>query len=207
MPFPLNVWLIHPEPATCDAFARRFADLPSVRVIRDAFENLPPHNCFVTAGNSYGIMTAGIDAAVVRRHGQELMERVQHRILDHYLGEQPIGTAFIEPTGNPEYPYVCHSPTMRTPGSINRTDKIYAATFAAFLAVYHHNLAAAEDAKIDTVVFPAMGTGFGGVAADESARQMAVAYRHYLSPPHRLDWDAVIERQKAIAYDGNRQVL
>src|SRR5690348_10116816 len=109
----------------CEAFARRFAGLPNVRVIPETFENLPPHDRFVTAGNSYGSMTAGIDAAGVRRHGRPLMDRIQPRILDHYLGEQPIGTAFIEPTGKADYPFVCHSPTMRPPGSINRTDKIY----------------------------------------------------------------------------------
>jgi hypothetical protein len=35
---------------------------------------------------------------------------------------------------------------------------------------------------------------------------MAVAYRHYLEPPHKLDWDFVAERQKAIHYDGRKQV-
>ena len=56
------------------------------------------------------------------------------------------------------------------------------------------------------VAFPAMGTGFGGVPFDEAARQMAAAYRHYLEPPHRLDWDFVVERQKAVCYDAGRQV-
>jgi O-acetyl-ADP-ribose deacetylase (regulator of RNase III) len=52
-----------------------------------------------------------------------------------------------------------------------------------------------------------MGTGFGGVPFDEAARQMAVAYRHFLEPPHRLDWDWVIQRQLAICYDNGRQVI
>ncbi|HVI03346.1 MAG TPA: hypothetical protein VM869_31835 [Enhygromyxa sp.] len=33
------------------------------------------------------------------------------------------------------------------------------------------------------LVFPAMGTGFGQLEFDEGARQMAVAYAHYLRPP------------------------
>jgi hypothetical protein len=36
---------------------------------------------------------------------------------------------------------------------------------------------------------------------------MAVAYRHLLEPPHRLDWDFVVERQRAICYDAGRQVV
>ena len=61
--------------------------------------------------------------------------------------------------------------------------------------------AAAEFAGLVRVVdskSAAMGTGFGGVPFDESARQMAGAYRMYLTPPHRLDWDRAIEVQKAV---------
>lgn len=136
MPLPINLWLIHPETEMCNAFRERFADLPNVRVIQSRFEDLEPHDCFVTAANSFGIMNAGIDAAVIRFHGEELMKRVQYRIMDEYLGEQPIGTSFIE-----------------------------------------------------------------------VARQMAVAYDHYLNPPHRMNWDMVAARQKAIAYDGRTKVV
>jgi hypothetical protein len=75
------IWLVHPEQEMCDAFGARFADLPGVRVIRGTVEDLEPHDCFVTAGNAFGILTAGIDAAVVHRFGARLMQRVQRRIL------------------------------------------------------------------------------------------------------------------------------
>jgi O-acetyl-ADP-ribose deacetylase (regulator of RNase III) len=199
-----NIWLVHPEEAMCAAFHKRFRELPRVRVIRGRLEDLEPHDCFVTAGNAFGIMTAGIDAAVVRFFGEQLMARIQFRIMDEYLGEQPVGTAFIEPTGNPTYPFVAHAPTMRVPGSIDGTDKVYSATWAALVAIHAHNLE--SESRIATAAFPAMGTGFGGVPFEEAARQMAVAYRHYLNPPHRLDWEFVVERHKGICYDGNRQV-
>jgi O-acetyl-ADP-ribose deacetylase (regulator of RNase III) len=188
----------------CEAFRRRFAGLPHVRVIRGRFEELDPHDCFVTAGNAFGLMTAGIDAAVVRFFGDDLMQRVQQRITDEFLGEQPVGTAFVLPTGNTTVPFLAHAPTMRVPGSIEGTDKVYAATWAALLAVHAHNLG--NDQKIEVVALPAMGTGFGGMPPDEAARQMASAYRHYLEPPHRLDWDFVVERHKAVCYDGGKQV-
>ncbi len=200
-----SLWLIHPDEAMCAAFEDRFAGLPNVRVVRGWYEDLEPHDCFVTAGNAFGIMTAGIDAAVVRFFGEELMHLVQQRIRDDFFGEQPVGTAFIVPTGNPQRPFLAHAPTMRVPGGIDGTDKVYSATWAAFLAVHAHNLAAEE--KIEVVVLPAMGTGFGGVSPSEAARQMATAYRHYLEPPHRLDWDFVAERHKAICYDKGRQVV
>ncbi len=200
-----GVWLVHPDEAMCDAFRQRFTGLPKVRVICGQFEDLEPHDCFVTAGNAFGLMTAGIDAAVVRRFGEKLMRRVQHRIMDEFFGEQPVGTAFIVPTEAPALPFLCHAPTMRVPGSIDGTDKVYAATWAALLAIQAHNRTA--ERRIEVVAFPAMGTGFGGVPFDEAARQMAVAYRHLLEPPHRLDWDFVAERQRAICYDGARQVV
>lgn len=209
MALPIDLWLIHPETEMCGAFRDRFRDLPRVTVIESRFEDLPPHDCFVTAANAFGIMSAGIDPAVVHFHGEELMRRIQHRIMDAYLGEQPLGTSFIEATGNPEYPYVAHSPTMRVPGSISGTDKVYAATWASLLAVYQHNVSHRENdhEKIETIVFPAMGAGFGGVPFKEVARQMAVAYQHYLDPPHRMDWDMVIRMQKAIAYDQGQLVI
>src|SRR5947207_8418001 len=200
-----NVWLVHPEEAMCAAFRKRFAGMPGIRVIKGRFEDLEDHDCFVTAGNAFGMMTAGIDAAVVRFFGGSLMEQIQHRIMDQYLGEQPVGTAFIEPTNHPGRPFVAHAPTMRVPGSIEGTDNVYCATWAALLAIQAHNQTSAR--KIESAAFPAMGTGFGGVPFDEAARQMAVAYRHYLEPPHRIHWDFVAERQKAICYDGNRRVV
>lgn len=134
------------------------------------------------------------------------MERIQWRIQNEYLGEQPVGTAFIEPTANKDYPFVCHAPTMRVPGSIEGTDKVYAATFAALVAIYRHN-AAGPALRIESVALPAMGTGFGFVPFDECARQMAVAYRNYLEPPHRLDWDTVILRHKTLSYDGDKRIV
>ena len=200
-----GLWLIHPDDAMCAAFRERFAGLPNVRVIQGRFEDLEPHDCFVTAGNAFGLMTAGIDAAVVRRFGEPFMHQVQHRIMDQFFGEQPVGTAFILPTGDPKLPFLAHAPTMRVPGNIEGTDKVYAATWAALLAVQAHNQSSKQ--RIEVVALPAMGTGFGGVPFGEAARQMAVAYRHFLEPPHRLDWDFVAQRQLAICYDGKRQVV
>jgi O-acetyl-ADP-ribose deacetylase (regulator of RNase III) len=200
-----TLWLVHPDDAMCRAFQQRFAGLPGVCVVQSRFEDLEPHDCFVTAGNAFGLMTAGIDAAVVRRFGTTLMQRVQQHILDQFFGEQPVGTAFIVPTNDPALPFVAHAPTMRVPGNIEGTEKVYTAMWAALLAIHAHNQSASQ--KITVAAFPAMGTGFGGVPFGEAARQMAVAYRHYLQPPHRLDWDLVAGRQLAICYDGQRQVV
>src|SRR5215218_3057072 len=125
-----SLWLVHPDEAMAEAFRRRFTGLPRVNVIQGRFEDLPPHDCFVTAGNAFGLMTAGIDAAVFAFHGAALMGRKQRRIIDEYLGEQPVGTCFIQPTGTPGYPCVGHAPTMRMPGPIDGSDAVYRAAWA-----------------------------------------------------------------------------
>lgn len=205
MPLPLHLWLVHPDQEMCNAFHQHFNHLPNITIIQGLFEDLPPHDCFVTAANAFGIMTAGIDAAVIQLHGEQLMERVQHRIRNKYLGEQPIGTCFIEATGNPDYPFLAHAPTMRLPGIIAGTGNVYAATWGALLSVYRHNVEMEE--QIRTVVFPAMGTGYGNVPFEEAARQMAVAYQHYLEPPHRLDWEFASKRQHRINYNGKDRMI
>lgn len=200
-----SVWLVHPDEAACMAFRHRFKGLSGAKVIRSRFEELDPHDAFVTAGNSYGLMTAGIDAVVVEVFGEQIMRRIQHRIMADYYGEQPVGTAFVIESNYAAVPFLVHAPTMRVPGSIEGTEKVYAATWAALVAIGHHNVTA--ERKIETAAFPAFGTGFGGMSFDEAARQMAVAYRYFLDPPHRLDWDAVIERHRAISYDGPNHVV
>jgi O-acetyl-ADP-ribose deacetylase (regulator of RNase III) len=117
----------------------QFNRMPDIRVVASSFEELPPYDAFVTAGNSYGIMTAGIDAAVVRAFGPSIIEAVQFRILNEFLGEQPVGSAFIVPTSDQRIPLLIHAPTMRMPHDISGTDAVYRATYAGFLAIYMHN--------------------------------------------------------------------
>ncbi len=198
MPVLRDLWIVHPDPASCEAIRARFAGLPRVTVHAGRFADLPPHDAFVTAGNSYGVMTAGIDAAVVARFGPEVMRRVQRHIVGAYLGEQPVGTAFVVETGDPWCPRLVHAPTMRLPGSIAGTDAVYRATWAALVAIHQVNVRA--ERPIATACLPAMGCGFGGVSFDESARQMAAAWRHALSPPTTLgdDWDLPLARERLI---------
>ena len=56
-------------------------------------------------------------------------------------------------------PFIAHAPTMRVPGSIRGTEQVYAATWAAALAIHRHS---EHPKKIQSVAFPAMGTGFSG---------------------------------------------
>ncbi len=202
-----NLWLVHPDEAMASAFRGRFAGLPGVRVIRGRFEDLGPHDCFVTAGNAFGLMTAGIDAAVVRAFGEGLMERVQHVIMDSYFGEQPVGTAFVVPTRHARrsrsspMPRRCACPAASR-GPTRSTPRPGPPCSPSTPTTLHP-----RRRSIETVAFPGDGPPASAASPDdEAARQMAAAYRHYLEPPHRLDWDFVVERHKAVCYDGKDQV-
>ncbi len=92
---------------------------------------------------------------------------------------------------------------MRVPGDIVGTDNIYRATRAALLAIYHHNRG--SERRIGSVVLPAFGAGFGQVAPDEVARQMAVAWKLFLEPPYLPNWDRVVARERSICWDGSER--
>ena len=197
----LRLILVDPWSPLCGAFQGYFRGLPNVEVVQGRFEDLPAFDCFITAGNSFGQMDAGVDAAVVRFFGLHLVERVQERILQDYLGEQPVGTSLLVATDHPDHPWVAHTPTMRVPMAIDRTDYVYLALWASLLAIHRHNRSA--DRPIGVVACPGLGTGYGRVPPVEAARQMALAYRHFLEPPDRLDWTVAALRQKAIRLGGN----
>jgi len=155
----------------------------------------------VSAANSFGLMDGGVDLAISNYFGFELMDRVQARIVEEFRGEQPVGTSIIVPTDHPKHPWLAHTPTMRVPLAIRTTDNPYCAMFAMLLAIYHHNQS--NRSAIESVACPGLGTGTGGVAQEEAARQMSLAYRHFLNPPDAIHWPYAKNRQAAIARGGD----
>ena len=197
----LKLILVSPQYGLCQAWDKRFAGLPSVEIVHGTFQSLPEFDCMVSAANSFGLMDGGVDLAIIRFFGQALMTRVQQRILDDYLGEQPVGTSMIVPTDHARHPYLAHTPTMRIPMEIQHTDNVYLAMWAMLLAVHRHNLG--ETRPIRTIACPGLGTGTGKVPFSEAARQMALAYQHFLNPPRQIDWRLADERQDRIKYGGD----
>lgn len=198
---PLRLILVDPNAPLCAAWEQQFEDLPGVEVVNGVFELLPEFDCMVSAANSFGLMDGGVDAAIVHYFGQALMEQVQRRILEEYLGEQPVGTSMIVQTGHPEHPYVAHTPTMRVPMPIARTDNVYRAMWAMLVAVRGHNLG--DEPHIRIVACPGLGTATGRVPYAEAARQVALAYRHFLHPPDQITWHFAENRQRQIGHGGD----
>lgn len=197
----LKLILVSPQSGLCQAWKRRFDGLPNVEIVDGYFQDLPEFDCMVSAANSFGLMDGGVDLAIIQFFGEVLMQRVQQQILAEYLGEQPVGTSIIVETGNARHPYLAHTPTMRVPMEIQHTDNAYLAMWAMLLAVHKHNQG--EEKPIRIIACPGLGTGVGMVPFGEAARQMALAYRHFLNPPRQINWQLADERQSKIKYGGD----
>ncbi|MBL8163267.1 MAG: macro domain-containing protein [Anaerolineae bacterium] len=193
--------LVDPWEPLCRAWREFFADLPSVTIVQDVFQEVPEFHCMVSPANSFGLMDGGVDAAIIGYFGVQLMRDVQAHIIKDYFGEQPVGSSFIISTGHPKHPWLAHTPTMRVPMGITRTDNVYLAMWAMLRAVHQHN--ERHEQLIGKVLCPGLGTGYGKVPPREAARQMALAYRHYRHPPQRIDWQFAEQRQSDVRYGGD----
>ncbi len=185
--------LTAPNPALFAAFYERFSQFADVVIIGERFEWISAFDCLVSPANSFGMMDGGMDAAITQFFGLSLERRVQARILTDYLGEQPVGTSVIIETAHPKHPFLAHTPTMRVPMSIEGTDVPYVAMWAMLLAIRQHNQT--HQRQIESVVCPGLGTGIGRVPYSEAARQMAVAYDHFLYPPQMINTFVAAARQ------------
>ncbi|HCJ9714488.1 TPA: macro domain-containing protein [Escherichia coli] len=181
-----------------DAFKRVFGNADNVDVAEKPFETIREFDCMVSAANSFGLMDGGVDAAITAFFGTQLQTRIQNHILREYLGEQPVGSAFVIETGDNHHPWLVHAPTMRVPLTIDGTDAVYNATWAALLAIFQHNKNATTDRKIKTVVLPAMGAGCGQVPFESVARQMKLAWDNFNKKTESINWEYAYSRQWAV---------
>lgn len=194
----LQLKLVDPIADLCSAWAEEFVQENAVEIINGPFEDVDAFDCMVSPANSFGLMDGGVDLAIVEYFGIDLMDRVQRLIIERYRGEQPVGTSMIVETGHPQHPYLAHTPTMRVPMSISRTDYVYCAMWAMLVAVWRHNVDGHQ--AIKTVLCPGLGTLTGQVAYIEAARQMAFAYRNFIDPPTSMSWPHATWRQQSIGF-------
>ncbi len=194
----INLIFSAPVPEMAEAFKRVFANADNVNIVGQPFETIREFDCMVSAANSFGLMDGGVDAAITAFFGTQLQTRVQNHILREYLGEQPVGTAFVIETGDNNHPWLVHAPTMRVPLTIDGTDAVYNATWAALLAIFQHNKNATTYRKIKTVVLPAMGAGCGQVPFESVARQMKLAWDNFNKKTESINWEYAYSHQWAV---------
>lgn len=202
---PFELILVDTNPALCAAWRTAFQAWERVSVVHGCFEQLSEFDLMVSPANSFGLMDGGIDAAIIRYFGDELAVRVQVRILAEFWGEQPVGTCLIVETGNKQHPFLAHTPTMRVPMVVTGTDNVYSAMRAMLLAAYKHN--ATQERQITKIACPGLGTGVGMMSPETAARQMAIAYKHFLEPPTHAEWRDAIDRHLRVTMPSHKPIL
>ena len=116
-----------------------------------------PTEAIVNAANNHLWMGAGVAGAIKRKGGEEIEQEAVAQ------GPVEVGSAVITTGGKLKARYVIHATAM---GQDLRTDadKIKSAT--------RNSLRLAEQNKISSISFPALGTGVGGFSPFHCAKVM-----------------------------------
>ncbi|HID08074.1 MAG TPA: hypothetical protein EYP10_13115, partial [Armatimonadetes bacterium] len=135
----------------------------TVRVIEGDITELDV-DAIVNAGNTNLTMSGGVAGAIKKKGGVEIEAEAK--------AQAPIniGDAVITNAGTLKAKYVIHGAVM---GADRKTDanKVRKTTESC-LRVF-------QDRDLNSIAFPAFGTGVGGLSYDESAQAMLGAVREY----------------------------
>lgn len=114
-------------------------------------------DAIVNAANNHLWMGAGVAGAIKRKGGDQIENEAMKK------GPIPIGEAIVTSAGKLKAKYVIHAAVM---GQDLRTNEEYIknATLTS--------LKRAEELKIESIAFPAFGTGVGGFPLDRCAQIM-----------------------------------
>jgi O-acetyl-ADP-ribose deacetylase (regulator of RNase III) len=120
----------------------------------------------VNAANNRLWMGSGVAGAIKRKGGQIIEDEAVK------MGPIPVGEAVATTAGSLPHRYVIHAAAMGQDLTTD-SDKIKNAT--------HNSLLRAEELKIDSVCFPALGTGVGGYSTTDAAKIMIDVVKNFLS--------------------------
>lgn len=145
----------------CKAWEKYFKNISNVKIINCSFEELKSEYV-VTAGNSYGWMTGGIDLVVRNYYKQEIQDIIQQEILKSPGRYLPVGYNVVINTGDDLKPNLIYAPTMDVPKQIDALDVFY--IFSRLLV------------EFKSFACCGLGTGMGKVSVDDCASAMYNAY-------------------------------
>ncbi len=181
-----EIILVDVQKELCKNWETAFNDFDGVKIHHGYFQEVKEYDCLVSPANSFGLMDGGIDLAIRNYFGMRVQYNVRKLIEKEFYGEQPVGTSMIVDTEDEEHPFLAHTPTMRVPMDISKTDNVYNAMFAMLRAVSNFNKT--NKFTINKVLCPGFGTATGRVPFKEAARQMSVALKNFKNPTTNMSW-------------------
>jgi len=114
-------------------------------------------DAIVNAANNHLWMGAGVAGAIKRKGGKEIEDEAMKK------GPIPIGEVVVTSAGKLKAKYVIHAAVMGQ-DLVTNEEYIKNAT--------QNSLKRAEELEIESIAFPAFGTGVGGFPMDKCARIM-----------------------------------
>ena len=153
-------------------------DVECVCLDFDVFMHNYDVDCVVSPANAFGVMDGGYDEAIIAYFGQQLQDRVQQYIVDHFYGEQPVGTSFIIDSGRSGCTLI-HTPTVRTPQDINEPLVVYQCMRTTLMCAIENN--------VESILIPLFGGGYGYLHPKLIAELMWNAYEQIKKPPSMID--------------------
>lgn len=138
-------------------------------------------DAIVNPANSLMIMGGGVALAIKRKGGGEIEREARRR------APVEVGQSVVTSAGRLRARFVIHSPTMERPSMRIGAENVRLATMAA--------LRRAEEMGIESVAFPALGAGVGGLSKERATRTMVSAMKAHVAGGTRL------KRIVLVAYD------
>jgi O-acetyl-ADP-ribose deacetylase (regulator of RNase III) len=168
----MKLYLVDINRDLIDAWAEEFKECANVYIQSGNILDLA-ENTIVSPANGYGFMDGGLDRQYTDFFGLRPQEEVQKRISQRTEGYLPVGSAIFVKTGNKKIPYMISAPTMIGPGPVGKENCFFAMSALLKEADRH--------SKYITKIFcPGLATGIGHVAPEDSAIEMANAYKKWL---------------------------
>lgn len=121
-------------------------------------------DAIVNAANNHLWMGAGVAGAIKRKGGKEIEDEAMKK------GPISIGEAVVTSAGKLKAKYVIHAAVM---GQDLKTNEEYIKNAT------QNSLKRAEELKIESIAFPAFGTGVGGFAMNKCAQIMLDQVRDF----------------------------
>jgi O-acetyl-ADP-ribose deacetylase len=135
----------------------------------------------VNAANTHLVLGSGVAGAIRKKGGPEIQAECDN------LGPIPLGEAAVTTGGALKARYVIHAAGMHPGGRVGR-DSLMDATV--------NSLRRADENRLRTIAFPAIGTGVGGFPLEECAEIMIGVVSDYL-----IEEDTAIEKVYFVLFD------